>query len=519
MKRVLLVLFTLNFSIAFCQKKEIQIAGNEIIVGKNLIDNSDIKGTEYTFPNRIDEVHLDSVTGFLTAHLRDINSQGAPKPRGRILQYDFTQNKVLWSKKIAYEKDAFWHFGNFMISQNEYSSSRIDPHSGNELWTTTNSIYVVDTATNIGIGYKSENFSKYSTILVGIDMQSGNLVWAKKVDGRYRWDNLFYLNDSTIIVVASGLHSINIKNGNWWTYRTDTWDKDYSRMIATNVLGLVSGLLTGFYMVSTEADVTRGLLSNVLADSAHLYFASKEQLAKLDQQSGDILWQYPFPKDVTSTSSIFLKDSLIFMINTGLAYHGNEVKCYGQPFIAAFDKSTGKQKYISLFKAGDNPIVDFKLTNDEAYLCFANRIAKYSIKTGELIKEEFITRKGHGNISYFVGERVFIRNQKGDFVNLLSSDTTKMYILTMKDIALAVDNQLNVLYTPIDYEDMRICYLQEKGYKFIETGSVYSVIVNNEGKDVAKIAASSNAFIKNNILYDIKGNRLIAIDLEGEIMK
>jgi len=74
--------------------------------------------------------------------------------------------------------------------------------------------------------------------------------------------------------------------------------------------------------MSSGHDLVRDLVSNTITDSSNIYFASKEQLVKIDKQSGETVWKFPFSNDIASKSSIFMNDSVIFMINKGMAFMG-----------------------------------------------------------------------------------------------------------------------------------------------------------------------------------------------------
>jgi len=52
--------------------------------------------------------------------------------------------------------------------------------------------------------------------------------------------------------------------------------------------------------MSTGHNLVRDLVSNTLIDSSCIYFASREQLVKIDQQSGEIVWKFSIPNDLAS---------------------------------------------------------------------------------------------------------------------------------------------------------------------------------------------------------------------------
>ena len=303
MRKIILGFSLLITLTGFSQKNQIQVFSNEIILGKSLVDCSVIKGFEYVFSDKIHETFLDTTTGFLTAQLRGLSKNGKwLNNTGDIVQYDIKNQKVLWSKKIAYQSSNLQQFSKTMIYTVANKSYCLDINTGNELWEVKNNIYFVDPIDNIGIGYKFKSSTGYSNELEGIDLKNGNVVWKRDLNREYGWNDVFYTNDSTMIVVAAGLHAINIKTGKGWDYNTITGKKDYTGTAAANAVGVAAGLLTGTFVMSTGHNLVRDLVSNTIIDSSNIYFASKEQLVKIDKQSGEILWKFPFSNEIGRAS-------------------------------------------------------------------------------------------------------------------------------------------------------------------------------------------------------------------------
>ncbi len=515
MRKIIIGLSLLISGVSYGQK-DFQILHNEKVVGKNLIDNTEIKGIEYIFPERIHESFMDTTNGFLTVQLRGLRKEKWLSNKGNILQYDLNNKNLLWSKKIAYQASNLQQFSNTMIFTVANKSYCLDIRTGNEIWEVKNNIYYVDPVDNIGIGYRFKSSTGYSNELEGIDLKSGNVIWKRDLNREYGWNDVFHTNDSTMIVVAAGLHSININNGNGWDYNTITGKKDYTGTVAANAVGVAAGLLTGTFVMSTGHNLVRDVVSNSLVDSSFVYFASKEQLSKIDKQTGVIAWKYPFPNDLASKSSIFMNDSVVFMVNKGYAFMGYRQLDFGKPFIAAFDRETGKQKYLTLINVKKDPILGFQILQDEVYLVFKNRIARYSIKTGSQIIEKEFPENNYGDLKNFVGNQVFVTNENDDLVSLPQSDTSKVFVFTNQGKTLSVDNQLNVTDT-IDYEDLSIYYLRTADLKFIAKDK-QTLIIDNDGKRVAEIEATTNAFLVGETLYDKRDNSFISIDLK-EIIK
>lgn len=516
MRKLLLGLSLLITLTGFSQKNQIQVSRNERILGKDLADSSAIKGFEYVFSDRIHETYLDTTTGFLTAQLRGLSKNGKwLKNGGNIVQYDIKNQKVLWSKKIAYESCNLQQFSNTMIYTVANKSYCLDINTGKELWEVKNNIYFVDPIDNVGVGYKFRSSTGYSNELEGIDLKNGNVIWKRDLNREYSWNNVFYTNDSTVIVVAAGLHAINIKTGKGWDYHTITGKKDYTETAVANAVGVAAGILTGTFVMSTGHNLVRDLVSNTIIDSSSIYFASKEQLVKINKQSGEIAWKFLFSDNVASKSSIFMNDSVIFMVNKGMAFMGYRPLDFGKPFFAAFDRQSGKQIFLSLLNEKDDPILSYNVQNREVFLVFKNRMAKYSMETGKMITEKDFPKDNFGELKYFLSNQVFIKSQNGDLMSLPQSDSTKVFVFTSQGKALSIDRELNVSNT-IEYDDLSTYYLRANDLKFIAKEKE-TLVVNSVGKRIAEIDANSNAFMIGNTLYDIQDRSFIAIDLSGMI--
>ncbi|PKP44493.1 MAG: hypothetical protein CVT95_10990, partial [Bacteroidetes bacterium HGW-Bacteroidetes-12] len=133
MRKIILGLTFLMSITGFSQKNQIQVLSNEKILGKSLVDSSDIKGFEYIFSDRIHETFLDTTAGFLTVQLRGLSKNGKwLNNTVNIVQYGIKNQKVLWSKKIAYQSSNLQQFSNTMIYTAANKSYCLDINTGNE---------------------------------------------------------------------------------------------------------------------------------------------------------------------------------------------------------------------------------------------------------------------------------------------------------------------------------------------------------------------------------------------------
>jgi len=513
--RKLTSLFFLSFIglTAFAQS-ELTILNNERLVGKNIVTNKDIIAREYIFPERIQETYQDTVSNCITVQLRGTSKNGKwLNNKGTVVLYDLKQKREKWSKRINYQQSGIEQHSNLIIQTIANKSYCLNYENGENQWEVKNAIYYVEPFQKKGIGYKYSSFSGATNTLEGIDLTNGNAIWQRELNREYSWNDIFHLNDSTIIVVASGLHAINVNTGLGWDYNTITGEKDYTASTVANVAGVALGVLTGTYVLSTGHDLVRDVVSNVLVDSANIYFASKEKLVRLNHK-GEVEWSVNLPNDLVSKSSIFKRDSVLYMINMGYAFMGYRQLDYGKPFIAAFDSMTGKQIFLSSINGKKDQINGFEIKKDTIFLVFKDRVSKYSIHDGSLILEKSFNTETCGELKYFIGNQVYI---KADSVyrSLSISDTTKHYLFTKSGKTFVINDKLEIV-NQIDYDQLYVYYLWDNDYKFIAKDNQTLVLDKNDNV-VANIDISRASMKIGSKIYNIQERSIIEVDLNDII--
>lgn len=508
-----LVIFLLfSFVVNSCaSRKSIVVINDEKVIGINLIDNKAIEVVEHLLPERIYNHNYDTISGFLTIQLRGVSRRGRNLKRGNIIQYDPKNKEVKWVKKIDYRSTELQQFNDLIIEKSGYKSRRLDVNTGENLWEFFNDLRLVDPTHSIGIGYRYKELEGYTNTLQGINMNSGRLIWVRELNREYEWNNIHHLNDSIILLVANGLSTINIKNGAGWNYELITGNKDYTRTAVINAAGVTLGLLTGLFVFAGGYDLASGLVSNVLIDSTDLYIASKEKISRVNKLNGKEIWSTGLPKGIPSNSTILMNDSLIFMVNKGYAYSRNRMITYGKPFIAAFSKNDGEEKYNSVISHGESGIQMVSLREDTLYLFFEERISKYSIEDGNRINEKTFNVNESGAFWFFITDKAFILANDSTFKNLELHDSSKFYVYSSKDKILAIDDDLNLTKT-YEPEDLYIYYLEKNDLKFLFNDGK-TIIIDADNKKIAELPISNNAIIIGDKLYGFQENSLFEINL------
>lgn len=501
----------LGFFQAFAQK-EITVSTNSKTVGQNLLTGESVQAKEYTFPERVHDFQIDTINNDIIIQLRGVRKEKWLANKGEVIRYDVDNDKVLWFDKITYQIESIQHYGGITLHTTGGKSYCLDNLTGQQLWEVKNSLVFADPVHKIGIGYKIQPGKGKENILEGIDLTTGQSIWQREISREYSWNEVFYLDDSTLLIGASGLHTLKIFDGTGWDYNTLTGKKDYTASAVGTGLGIAAGLLTGTYAVSTGHNLVRDVVSNVLVDSLSIYFASKEHLVKLNRE-GKTLWQNNLPNELTSKSRIFKFDNELLMVNRGYAYMGDRQLDFGKPFIASFEINTGEQKYLVTVaneKKGIIQGIDQK--NEELLFVFNDHISKYSIADGQLINDQQFNSVEYGELNYFIGEQVFVRRDSL-FLSLPDLDPTKHYLYTKNGRVLILNSDLKV-EGEVEAEDFYIYYLR-RGDKLFIAKDNQTYVIGLDGKKIAGFSASSRSTFLNGKLYDAQEMSFLEIELEN----
>lgn len=512
MKNLLIITFLICISLPLFSQSKLVSIENDKIFGKNFKTNSDIIGTNYLFSERIENSYIDTISNLLTLQLRGITKNGKYlQNSGNIALFDLTNKTEKWSKKINYQLSSIFQLSNVIIQKTGIKSYCLDIENGSEKWEVKNSINYVNSHHKIGTGYKVNTFANNTNKLEGIDLTNGKPIWEREINREYGWNKIYNLNDSIVLVVSSGLHSINLKNGSGWDYNTITGKNDYTSTIVANTVGVALGVLTGTYVIPYgQHDVVRDIVSNILIKNGNIYFASKENIVRLDQ-NGQVNWSFNLPKDKTSKSSIFIIDNVIYMVNKGYAFFGNRQIDFGAPFITAFDKETGIQKFFSQTNDNKKQIIGYKVYNNEIILLYNDKIAKYSMADGSLVLEKNIDITSFGELQFIISDQTFIKSET-KYIPLISTDSSKIYVYTKNGKTLEIDGKLE-LTNQIENDQLYFNYLKTNKLKFLAKGNE-TVVIDDINLKIADLSVSKYTILIGSKLYNIKDNNIEEINIK-----
>jgi len=500
MKLQILVILFLTFSIfGFSQTINNSVLYKRIIVGIDLRNNTELKGTEYTFSNNVFDIYANSSSNDITVQLRD-SSGDKLENQGVFLLYNLNNKNIKWEKSISYNKARLLQKNDNLIYIKNNISYKLNLENGEKIWKAKNNLYYIDSVFNIGIGYKWNSNTEYSNDLEGVDLTNGNVIWRTEIDSEFGWNDIIPLNNLDIFIVSAGVHRINLRSGKKWSYNTTTGE--YKKGILYDIQSGIMAL-NGFLPSAYEDNLVWNIVSNLIINTDYVYFSSKQKLSKIDKNTGEIVWSYYFKNDIPSKSFIFDNDSVIYMINKGEAVKNNNVIYYGRPFLAAFDKSTGKQKYISLIESENRRIIKYQQKEDEVFIAFNNFVCTYSLINGKLIKKKELSIE---DTEYISSDLVF---KKVDNKIVKNQDLNRVFIFKNKNRIFSVNRALEI--DTIEPKNIYIKYLQSNDYYLYKTEKGVCLSDNK-----SKIIANLNILprlVKGNKLFCWEDNKTIVFDL------
>jgi len=499
----------------FCQKEPLHIIAGEEIIGSDLRKGQQISARTFTFPEEIYASYISEAENLVTVQLRGISSNGKWwNGAGQVILYDFASHKVKWSKRIVYEADHYEQTGPVIVKTNLKKSFLLDIESGEPLWEVKNILYHIDSKKKIGIGYKSRpSTGGITNTLEGIHLNNGTEIWKREIYRELGWNDLFYLNDSILIVVAAGMHAVNIYNGKGWDYHAVTGKKDHSGTIAANALGVVTGILTGTFISATGHNLVRDLVSNVLPDSTSFYLASTNKLSSVGLD-GQLKWSTPLDEKLMSKSTLFFMGDRVYLVNRGFAFMGDKKIFYGKPFIAAFDRDTGKEIFKTVLQTdAEMKIESFTLRDRAIYFLLDGRLAEYSLDTGLPVRSKTLNDDAEKKAISFVGNQYFTQKADLSYKSLYASDSSLLYVYTQDDKVLSLNNNF-VIVEEIEGQSLWTYYATGKGFRLLANQNK-TIILDDQDQAIAELDASRQSLLIGKKLYQIEGRLLIETDLES----
>ena len=514
MQKSFLVLFSLiTIYVTFGQNVNFKLLNKSEIYGKDLVNNSPIIANEYSFPMPIYGFHIDSLSRAISLQLRLTSGDKKTFTSGGELVYiDLNTDEITWRKRINYQKSRVQHLSGILTQTSNRECYALNFRTGEELWRNNYNLFLSAPKKKIVVGF--ERYPENSNKLFGINITNGKPIWKREINRASGAIKVEKLNDSILIILSNGLHTVNIKNGLGFDYTTKTSELDYTAFITTRSTDESSG--PAFRALYYNKPQTIGNLhSNVLTnEDGELIFASREKVTSI-KKNGAESWSINLPKDKASKSILFQNDSVVFMINTGLAEMNNKDIIFGKPFLVSINKTTGKIiKQIS-FKE-ELPIKDFKIAHDTITIISFNNIALYSSKTGDLITNKKFLNPKEDEFTEFITRGVLTHINDSTYSHLIDTDPTLYFVRTKNGVTYAINHKLE-LVNQIAEHDLQYAYNKMGSYTII-TEANKTLVLDKYLSKVVSLDIPKVTQIIGKKFYCFTNDRYVKIDLSEVLL-
>ncbi len=513
MRQLLSVLFSfLMFANSFSQDM-VTVREKGVKYGEDIRNSKDIFATEYTFPNRIGSLKLLSNEKILVLTRDKKSYEPGLKSKGKAILYDIKSNTENWHKKFNFGVYSMNVFSHSLVKYNGYNSFLLDTDSGENLWSVNTNLRWYNDSAGVVIGCR---LRRYKWFVEGVDFESGEKLWSRKInDDRDSFDAL-WPNDTTLMFVASGLHSIDVRTGKGWDYETLTTSADLGAILGDDANGVYIGTATDTEYVPINLGSATGFHSKVLYDGDYLFFASRDKIAKLNKNTGEVLWSAPLDKKKMSKSTIFRQDSTLYLINKAYIYYGDSRFNTGEALFAAFDENTGKKRFEIVTDRKGISIRDYLVGEKDILFLYENRIAKYSLVDGSLIAEKYYIFMDDDRLRYFTDENYYVENASSLFC-IPKINPESVFVYTKNRNIIAFDMSLKRGET-IAEKDIYYTIRSASDYKFVAQKDKM-ILLDNRERIVARLDVPGNTILNKGMLFFAKGRKVFVIDLKNLLNK
>lgn len=510
MKRfAITVLAVFAFILSLHAQVHIQEMSNYEPVGRNLLNQREIIAFKETFDVSIQRADFDSVTNTVLLTLKDEVGKDEKIVDSGIRHavfFDLEYNELKWRKKYYRNEEIYIKRGPMVFKVIGDDFFLVDAETGEEQFKIGTGMWPVYFDTEEGwmicmTGMKGLGSRRN---LCRIDLKSKSRIWERDVKSAQEFEMSTKLNDSTLLFVGNGLYSVDINNGEGWRLETNMQE------IASENYGL-------YTMVSSVR-----VCSKPFVDGSDIYIAGIKRLIKVDC-NGKEQWHARLPEQKTSLSRLFATKEYLLMVNFGYAphsysYYYTYLGKWGKPFLAAYDKKTGKNVYMYERKKYADFIKDVEFRDEDAlFLLFADKeghqsVEKYQANNGALVGRKEVPPvviQSSGSMNAFVGSDVCVKKDN-HFVHLVEMDTVGIYVVCDNGV-LHLDGGLKSTDF-ISFNDLFVFNGRYGDLRFYSHGKE-TVVVDGEDREVATLDFP-DVFCTESQIYSIKDKSLYVINKE-----
>lgn len=508
MKQItLLFVLCLSFLLSFSQAKE-QI---------HLMSNLSSFDGRFNFPQkfyrlsqRIEQFQIND--SLVTFQLRNKRNNGFLKARGKVVQFDLKNEKLLWNFVISYVYEHIISIEDYFFYYTQTNSYRLHPVSGKKMSKLKTNYIYVDTTKSIGLGYPVKIYPDNVNRLEAVDLTNGKKIWEREVKRSGLWSNVEKLNDSCILVLANGLEKINLYNGKGWVISSQKDELSERSRTAAIIGGYALGGIFGGIIISvalpTDMSSIPSRPNNLISEGDSTIYASlNDRLVKSDYEGNEI-WSTKVMDNDIQLSELIKKENKLILVYTGQYFDGKRFISRKRPKLAVHDAKSGEVIFKNDLKTRSYyALEDYSLVGDSLLLIYSNELVYFDLNSDSISQAKKIEGAGFTK---------FISEEKYHFTDSALSPLSKkehFYLLTANKRAHELDLHLNIKR---HFKSSEL-YHKFLGYKNLELilnqDNTKSYLIDEKRNIVLELPAITQAVFKDNKLYYSHQDYFLVLDL------
>lgn len=481
------------------------------VVGQLLAPGREIEAAVMDFKDVLYACEPDGTNPGIVLQLRESNKDGTSLyARGMLVYLDIQKASIRWVRPIRYDEEHVQRLGDRLIVRSLYNSSAVNMQTGVDEWVSSVLPFQILSQPNVMLGYKSGSAPGLSgSKLFCVDMNTGKNLWSRPIGNNAGVNDYLQPDDSTLLVLASGLHQMHVYSGKGWDYEAKMVSTDYTRNILTSAVGLAFGVFTGTYVYRLGGDVLSEQCSHLLKEPSALYFASRDSVYKLSP-AGKTIWKTSLGREA-GTSVLWMDSTQLYFLNMGMAmYNGRQVD-KGTVWLSAYDKLTGQPKYCNFTDTKDVPTRGYHIGEDTVDIFLPNRCVRYALNNGSILTASFDTVTS-GAINSVVDSKRYYQSTEVGFQSLFRKNPTGYCVETTHNKLVMLDTRLQRSET-LSFASLYTLKGTYGGYLFLQRADK-TIIAGADGQLVAELNIGDDIFVVGNQLFGLNRRTLNRLQLD-----
>lgn len=509
---ILLILISLGLSAQY--KSGALVAESVQNMGYDYRIQDSLSVDVYEFFGNIYNHSYDERSNSFILSLRDSTRNRNPEKRklssfGIVEKFDLNTKKIPWYISTNYEMFDLIISAQSIVHDKGDKSHIIDFETGKASQGLSNDYYYLDRKSGIGLMYKKVSPNK---TFQGINIVDESILWKRQIERDFLTD-IIPISDSNVLVISAGMHLVNIYTGNGWSINSEEGQRNYSKFILLNAIGIASGILTGGYYFDGDYQVTLPHGSDLLLNDKEIIKVSLDSISNIDLKSGQVKWVSPKIKNLSPSSHSFklLKDTVLAVFDQNYSSEKENTGVLSAPLFATYDIQSGA---LSSYQKLDLKNVQGYHWFDEGVIVNTNsEVHKYSAFDSTVTKLDMASIGCPNIVNFFDGD--LHRFENGSYKDVGAYDLSKYLVECENGIVLGLDSNLSFVKNYHEDKLVKLEPIGQKGFYCLQNEKSTSII-DRDGFPVVRIPLSDVYFMNDSTYYMVGENKIKILSITDE---